>query len=56
MKITGTIRDNDNTLVLKYVCALLNSGGGILHMQNLDAQVDAYYLVVIFLSVHSMKC
>ena len=39
VNITHTIRECSNSLVLKYVCALLNSGGGILHMRNLDIQV-----------------
>ncbi|XP_069140967.1 schlafen family member 13-like [Argopecten irradians] len=34
--ILKNIRDAENGAVLKYICALLNSGGGILHMQNLD--------------------
>ncbi|XP_052252656.1 schlafen family member 13-like isoform X2 [Dreissena polymorpha] len=36
--ITKGIRKSGNTIVLKYICALLNSGGGILHMRNIDAQ------------------
>ena len=40
VNITHTIRECSNSLVLKYVCALLNSGGGILHMRNLDIQVQ----------------
>lgn len=38
VNITRGIRDCGNGVVLKYVCALLNSGGGILHMRNLDAE------------------
>ncbi|XP_033756520.1 schlafen family member 13-like [Pecten maximus] len=34
--ISKNIRDAENGSVLKYICALLNSGGGILHMENLD--------------------
>ncbi|CAC5380773.1 unnamed protein product [Mytilus coruscus] len=34
--IVKGIRESGNEFVLKYVCALLNSGGGILHMRNLD--------------------
>ena len=34
--ITKGIRECGNEVVLKYICALLNSGGGILHMKNLD--------------------
>ncbi|OWF48453.1 schlafen family member 13-like [Mizuhopecten yessoensis] len=34
--ISKNIRDSENGSVLKCICALLNSGGGILHMQNLD--------------------
>ncbi|XP_060064963.1 schlafen family member 13-like [Ylistrum balloti] len=34
--ISKNIRDSENGSVLKYICALLNSGGGILHMQNQD--------------------
>ncbi|XP_060597672.1 schlafen family member 13-like isoform X1 [Ruditapes philippinarum] len=38
VNITYNIRACGNSIVLKYVCALLNSGGGILHMRNLDAE------------------
>ncbi|XP_052773230.1 schlafen family member 13-like [Mya arenaria] len=38
VNITRGIRECGNTIVLKHVCALLNSGGGILHMRNLDAE------------------
>lgn len=38
VNITYGIRACGNSVVLKYVCALLNSGGGILHMRNLDAE------------------
>lgn len=31
------IREFGNEVVLKYVCALLNSGGGILRMRNVDS-------------------
>ena len=29
--------------MLKNVCALLNSGGGILHMSNMDLEVELSY-------------
>ncbi|KAK3095720.1 hypothetical protein FSP39_018052 [Pinctada imbricata] len=36
VRITKGIKECGNDVVLKYVCALLNSGGGILHMKSLD--------------------
>ena len=39
VNITHGIREYGNSMVLKCVCALLNSGGGILHMKNIDIQV-----------------
>ncbi|KAL4231483.1 platelet maturation [Mactra antiquata] len=38
VNITGGINDTGNSAVLNYVCALLNSGGGILHMKNVDIE------------------
>lgn len=38
VNITHGIREYGNGMVLKCVCALLNSGGGILHMKNMDVQ------------------
>ncbi|KAK3585478.1 hypothetical protein CHS0354_003326 [Potamilus streckersoni] len=38
VNITRGVRECVNDVVLFYTCALLNSGGGILHMHNLDAQ------------------
>ena len=43
VNITHSIRECGNGLVLKYVCALLNSGGGILHMRNMDLEVWFLY-------------
>lgn len=34
--ISRGIHELDNDIVLRYACAIANSGGGILHMQNVD--------------------
>ena len=43
VNITKGIRDQGNVAVLQYICALLNSGGGILHMINIDLKVCIFF-------------
>lgn len=50
VNITYNIRAAGNSIVLKYVCALLNSGGGILHMRNQDAEVFLLIYLYYFYS------
>lgn len=57
--ISRSIHDAENQRVLHYICALLNSGGGILHMRNVDHDHQVSYSClrdILLAQLHRMLC